>query len=113
LSDEQQPLEIEVQKWDANSFTIEGVNDQLEKLLKEYKIIRTLALRNNGKMVRISRDVQLKARKDSTSHLSLRPPLLRIRFTMVQRLNMKDLIDLLHYPVKYWNILEIIVLNLS
>ncbi|HEY9406748.1 MAG TPA: hypothetical protein VIP53_04795, partial [Nitrososphaera sp.] len=48
----------------AHSFTIEGVNNQLEKLLKEQKIIRTLALRHNGKMVRISRDVRLKARKD-------------------------------------------------
>jgi hypothetical protein len=64
MSDKQQPLEIEVRKWDAHSFTIEGVNDQLEKLLKEQKIIRTLALRHNGKMVRISRDVRLKARKD-------------------------------------------------
>jgi methyltransferase-like protein len=61
---EEQPLEIEVRKWDAHSFTIEGVNDQLEKLLKEQKIIRTLALRDNGKMVRISRDVRLKSRKD-------------------------------------------------
>jgi hypothetical protein len=57
---EERPLEIEVRKWDAHSFTI----DQLEKLLKEQKIIRTLALRHNGKMVRISRDVRLKARKD-------------------------------------------------
>jgi hypothetical protein len=64
MSEEQQPLEIEVRKWDAHSFTIEGVNDQLEKLLKGQKIIRTLALRHNGKMVRISRDVRLKARKD-------------------------------------------------
>ncbi len=61
---EEQPLEIEVRKWDAHSFTIEGVNDQLEKLLKERKLIRTLALRQNGKMVRISRDVRLKARRD-------------------------------------------------
>jgi hypothetical protein len=61
---EERPLEIEVRKWDAHSFTIEGVNDQLEKLLKEQKIIRTLALMQNGKMVRISRDVKLKARKD-------------------------------------------------
>jgi hypothetical protein len=61
---EERPLEIEVRKWDAHSFTIEGVNNQLEKLLKEQKIIRTLALRHNGKMVRISRDVRLKARKD-------------------------------------------------
>jgi hypothetical protein len=61
---EQQPLEIEVRKWDAHSFTIEGVNDQLEKLLERQKIIRTLALMHNGKMVRISRDVRLKARKD-------------------------------------------------
>jgi hypothetical protein len=64
MSNERQPLEIEVRKWDAHSFTIEGVNDQLEKLLKEQKVIRTLALRHNGKMVRISRDVRLKARKD-------------------------------------------------
>ena len=61
---EQQPLEIEVRKWDAHSFTIEGVNDQLEKLLERQTIIRTLALMHNGKMVRISRDVRLKARKD-------------------------------------------------
>jgi hypothetical protein len=64
MSNERQPLEIEVRKWDAHSFTIEGVNDQLENLLKEQKVIRTLALRHNGKMVRISRDVRLKARKD-------------------------------------------------
>ena len=61
---EERPLEIEVRKWDAHSFTIEGVNNQLEKLLKEQKIIRTLALRYNGKMVRISRDVRLTSRKD-------------------------------------------------
>jgi hypothetical protein len=61
---EDKPVEIEVRKWDAHSFTIEGVNDQLEKLLKDQKIIRTLALRHNGKMVRISRDVRLKARRD-------------------------------------------------
>ena len=64
MSEERQPLEIEVRKWDAHSFTIEGVNDQLEQLLKEQKIIRTLALKQNGKMVRISRDVKLKARRD-------------------------------------------------
>jgi hypothetical protein len=64
MSEEQQPIEIEVRKWDAHSFTIEGINDQLEKLLKEQKMIRTLALMQNGKMVRISRDVKLKARKD-------------------------------------------------
>ena len=64
MSEERQPLEIEVLKWDAHSFTIEGVNDQLERLVREQKIIRTLALMHNGKMVRISRDVKLKARKD-------------------------------------------------
>jgi hypothetical protein len=68
---EERPLEIEVRKWDAHSFTIEGVNDQLEKLLKEQKIIRTLALR-----------------------LRLRLLLLRIRFIRARRLNMKDLTDL-------------------
>jgi hypothetical protein len=64
MSEEQQPLEIEVLKWDAHSFTIEDVNDQLERLVREQKIIRTLALMHNGKMVRISRDVKLKSRKD-------------------------------------------------
>jgi hypothetical protein len=62
--EKQPPLEIEVRKWDAHSFTIEGVNDLLEKILKEDKIIQTLALKHNGKMVRISRDVRLKGRKD-------------------------------------------------
>ena len=71
MSEEQQqpPLEIEVIKWDAHSFTIEGVNDQLERLLKEQKIIRTLSLRHNGQMGRLSRDVRLKARKDFTSEV--------------------------------------------
>ena len=55
---------LALKRWDAHSFTIEGINDQLEKLLKEHKVIRTLALRQNGKMVPISRDVRLKARKD-------------------------------------------------
>lgn len=46
-------------------FTLEGTNGQLEKLLKEDKIIRAFDLRNNGKMVRISRDLKLKARNDA------------------------------------------------
>ncbi len=46
------------------TFTIEGINDQLERLAIEQKIVRTLALMQNSKMVRISRDVKLKARKD-------------------------------------------------
>ncbi|HEX2170603.1 MAG TPA: hypothetical protein VHF65_09925 [Nitrososphaera sp.] len=61
---EDKPVEVEVRKWDGHSFTVEGVNDQLEKLLKEQKIIRTLALRHNGNMARIIRDVRLKGRKD-------------------------------------------------
>lgn len=61
---EEPPLEIEVIKWDARSFTIEGANDQLEKLFKEQKIIRALSLRHKGQMGRISRDVRLKARRD-------------------------------------------------
>jgi hypothetical protein len=61
---EDKPVEFEVRKWDGHSFTIKGVNEQLEKLLKEQKIIRTLALRHNGKIVGISKDVRLKARKD-------------------------------------------------
>jgi hypothetical protein len=72
MSEEQQPLEIQVLKWDAHSFTIEGVNDQLERLVREQKTIRTLALMQNGKMVRISRDVRLKARRDfSESELGI------------------------------------------
>jgi hypothetical protein len=36
MSDELPPsLEIEVRKWDAHSFTIEDVNEQLEKLLNK------------------------------------------------------------------------------
>ena len=61
---EDKPVEVEVRDWDGHSFTVEGVNDQLEKLLKEKKIIRTLALRHNGTMVRICRDVRLKGRKE-------------------------------------------------
>jgi hypothetical protein len=94
MSDEEkQPLEIEVLKWDAHSFTIEGVNDQLERLLREQKMIRTLALMHNGKMVRISRDVKLKSRKDS-SHLAPNLRLLlrrRIRLFVVLLLSMRDL----------------------
>ena len=28
--EEQQPIEIEVRKWDAHSFTIDGVNEHLK-----------------------------------------------------------------------------------
>jgi hypothetical protein len=69
MRDEQPPLEIEVLKWDAHSFTIEGTNDQLEKLLKQQKIIRTLSLRHKGRMGRLSRDVRLTARRDFTSEV--------------------------------------------
>jgi hypothetical protein len=62
--DNNKPIEVEVRNWDGHSFTVEGVNDQLEKLHKEQKTIRTLVLRHNGRMVRISRDVRLKARKN-------------------------------------------------
>ena len=61
---EDKPVEVEVRNWDGHSFTVEGVNDQLEKLLKEKKIIRTLALMHNGTMLRICRDVRLKGRKE-------------------------------------------------
>ena len=46
-------------------FTLEGTKCQLEKLLKEDKIIPAFNLRNNGKMVRISRVLNLKARNDA------------------------------------------------
>jgi hypothetical protein len=71
MSKEQQepPLEVEVLKWDAHSFTIEGVNEHLEKLLKGQKIIRTLSLRHNGQMGRLSRDVRIIAKRDYTSEV--------------------------------------------
>ena len=71
MSREQQepPLEIEVLKWDAHSFTIEGVNEHLERLLKEQKIIRTLSLTHNGQMGRLSRDVRLTSKKGYTSEV--------------------------------------------
>jgi hypothetical protein len=69
MSEKQQepPLEIEVLKWDAHSFTIEGINERLEKLLKEQKIIRMLSLRHKGQMARLSRDVKLTAKRDYNS----------------------------------------------
>jgi hypothetical protein len=70
MNEEQEPpLEIEVLKWDAHSFTIEGVNEHLEMLLKEQKSIRTLSLRHNGQMGRLSRDVRLTAKRDYTSEV--------------------------------------------
>lgn len=48
----------------CTSLSTEDVNDQLEKILKKLKIIRTLALKNKGRKVRIIRDVRLKARRD-------------------------------------------------
>jgi hypothetical protein len=79
MSKEQEPpLEIEVLKWDAHSFTIEGANEHLEKLLEEQKIIRILSLRHNGQMGRLSRDVRLTARRDFTSEVeddSIDPPI--------------------------------------
>jgi hypothetical protein len=75
LGKEQQksPLEIEVLKWDAHSFTIEGVNEHLEKILKEQNIIRTLSLRHNGQLGRLSRDVRLISRRDYTSDVDEDP----------------------------------------
>ncbi|MFL6478695.1 MAG: hypothetical protein ACJ707_07740 [Nitrososphaera sp.] len=60
------------------TLTIEGVHEQLEKLLREQKIIRTLSLRHNGQMGRLSTDVRLKARRDFTSEVegdSADPPI--------------------------------------
>ncbi len=64
MSENNKQVEVEVRNWDGHSFTVEGVNDQLEKLFKEKKIIRTLGLMHDGRMVRICRDVRLRARKD-------------------------------------------------
>ena len=57
-------VEVEVRNWDGHSFTVEGINDKLEILFEEQKTIRTLALVHNGRMVRISKDVRLKGRRD-------------------------------------------------
>jgi hypothetical protein len=47
---EQEPsLELEVRRWDADSFTVEGVKLELENL-KGRRIAR-LILRHNGKMI--------------------------------------------------------------
>ncbi len=57
-------VEVEVRNRDGHLFTLESTNDQLERFLKENKRIQTLAFRQNGRMVRIIRDVKLKSRKD-------------------------------------------------
>jgi hypothetical protein len=50
MSEEQQPpVDIEVLRWDADSFTIEGTNLELENL-KGQRIPR-LILRHNGKII--------------------------------------------------------------
>ena len=47
---EQEPsLELEVRRWDADSFTVEGVKPELENL-KGRRIAR-LILRHNGKII--------------------------------------------------------------
>jgi len=114
-NEERQPLVIEVLKWDAHSFTIEGVNDQLERLVREQKMIRTLALMHNGKMVRISRDVKLKARKDfsylapelETALLSRR----RIRLFGVLSLSMKDLTEFFLCPACDADLISVILVD--
>ena len=45
--EEQQPVEVEVREWNTGSFTLEEAREiaQLERLLKEQKIIRLLILK--------------------------------------------------------------------
>jgi hypothetical protein len=51
MSEKQQqpPLDIEVLRWDADSFTIEGMNLELENLRGQR--IHRLILRHNGKII--------------------------------------------------------------
>jgi hypothetical protein len=88
---EDKPVEVEVRNWDGHSFTVEGVNVQLEKLLKEQKIIHTLALRHNGRMVRISRDVRLKGRKDFYLKPELETPVITNPFYQGTMFEYEDL----------------------
>ena len=51
MSEKQQPppLDIEVPRWDADSFTVEGMNLELENLRGQR--IPRLILRHNGKII--------------------------------------------------------------
>ena len=62
-------------------------------------------------MVRVSRDVRLKARKDFYFKPELETPAIDNTLMGVRPLDMKDLTDSSDYQVKYCNILKIIVLN--
>ena len=46
---QQPPLDIEVLRWDADSFTVEGMNLELENLRRQR--IPRLILRHNGKII--------------------------------------------------------------
>ena len=81
-----------------NKKEADGVNEHLEKLLKEQKIIQTLALRHDGKMVELAEISDLNREKTFTSLQRLTLPQLRIHSIRVQRLSMKDLID-----YRYWH----------
>lgn len=64
--EEEQPVEVEVREWNTGSFTMEEGREiaQLERLLKEQKIIRLLILKYDGRVVRERRNVRLKAKRD-------------------------------------------------
>ena len=47
--EQQPPLDIEVLRWDAESFTVEGINLELENLRGQR--IPRLILRHNGKII--------------------------------------------------------------
>jgi hypothetical protein len=47
--EQEPPVELEVRRWDADSFTVEGMNLELENL-KGRRIAR-LILRHNGKII--------------------------------------------------------------
>ena len=51
------PLNIEVLRWDSDSFTVEGMNPELENLRGQR--IPQLILRHNGKIVDNLKDVTI------------------------------------------------------
>ena len=63
--EQQSPLDIEVLRWDADSFTVEGMNLELENL-KGQRIPRII-LRHNGKIItRVYRHQDYRHRHEET-----------------------------------------------
>lgn len=55
--EQQSPLDIEVLRWDADSFTVEGMNLELENLRGQR--IPRIILRHNGKIIDNLTDVEI------------------------------------------------------